>query len=191
MKTKIIRLTENDVHNIIRKSVFRILNERHVLEIPKPQGDEMPPMDMPPMVDSSMPTMDDPNQAPMQDNMGEDGNMPPMDDANNMAGNDPQMDEITNMLGQLSPDDMKAARGYIESLLKDNDTNNDGINDSNQMLPPQDESMSQLDMNGGQMQESFMKEINNGIMGDRQGKRELKQVNPKVSMKNPFVSSRN
>lgn len=178
-----MKLNEQQLYTLVNNTIRRILKERHVIEIPKQDnGMEMPPMDngdMPPMSDNPMPPMGD-------DQMNQDmGGAADNQDMNNpMAADgstDPRMSNIQNMLSQLSSEDLKAAEGYIESLLSDNDSNNNGENDSNEMG----------DMSQQPMQENSMYEFNDNIFGDRVIKRnDLKLKNKNIGKINPFVSNR-
>lgn len=188
MKKTIIRLTENDLHNIVMNTVNRIITERHVLKVPHSDDG----MDMMGMQDPNIGMGADPNMGMNDPSMGGDPNAMGGDDMDMEANgsNNPRMDNIQNILTQLNDDDLKAAEGYLESLLSDNE----GVNNSNQD-DMSDPSMGDADPNamGGQpMQESFIKEFNNLAMMKRPEKRQYKKIdNPtQYSKINPFIVNR-
>lgn len=175
---KVIRLTESDIHQIVLNTAKRILQERHVLEIPKqnmPMDGGMPPMDAP--MDNSMPPM---NDAPMgDDNMG--GGMPPMDNApmDGAPMGDDNMGDMPDFWGKLNDKQKDSVKKYAESMIDSDDTTENSSPNN----------MGGEDPNNLPMQESFIREFNMALQ-DREEKREYKKIPKTISRHNPFVSNR-
>ena len=210
MKKQIVRLTETDLHNIIRASVRRALrenleDERHVLKIKNqepPMGDMgMVEPPMPPMDDNmpSEPPMDEPmnNEPPMGNDATDEPPMgdsePPMDDEPPMGGegggNTQEIDDIFN---QLDIEDQSAVLKYARSM-----TNGNGGGDMGNDEPPMG---NEPPSNGMPMESRRYKHLDRiieDVLGrevrgkDRETKRNSKYVtNNNVDGVSPFVSKR-
>lgn len=81
MRNRLVEISSRELKDIVMESVNILLNERHVIKLPK-QDPPMPPMDMqqPPMgggdpaMGGADPTMGDMNSDPMGDEIGNDEN---------------------------------------------------------------------------------------------------------------------
>lgn len=184
MKKQLIRLTESDLHMIIENTISDILNERHVIKIPKqeaPMGDAIPPME-----DDSMggdPSMEDPNDMgsempPMdgQEDMGEE--MPPMSNGN--MGGEPNQ-ELMDTIGQLGMEDQNAVLKYAKSMIDDGDGQDTMTNDN------------QMPMESTERFNSIISEIIQDFFDDN--KKEVRDTNKKITnnkinKRNPFISNR-
>lgn len=195
----IIRLTENDIHNMVLNTVRHILSERKrptKLDISDYTSqnsgmDSMPPMDdmaqppMPPMDNSQQPPMDDPNA--MGDDPMAGGEEPPMDE-NEPQPNEGGDSEINNIINQLDDSKKEAVKKYAQSMLNDND--NDGIDDNGENNLGGDPIMGGTDPNAmgtsptQQMQEAFMREMNIAL-SDRQEPRGNKKI--AKNRKSPWI----
>lgn len=200
MKRHIIRLTESDLHNIIKTAVNSLMensfDERHVLKLKDdsndlgdlpPMGEDMPPIDEPPMNEPPMnepplnePPMDDndPSAVPPMNDEESNDDMPPMDEPNDADGGNTQ--EIDDIFNQLGIEDQSAVLKYAKSM-----SDNNGDANNPQEMPMEAIKYANLD--------AIIKEIMDlDTRGkDRTVKRNSKDVtNDKIDNTNPFISRR-
>lgn len=192
MKKQIIRLTENDLHTIIRDTVKSFLrenmeDERHVLKLHKeePMDDDLPPLDEPPMGAPEPPAPPMGNEPPMggdEPPMGNpDDDMPPMDDEppmgdDNGGGNTQEIDDIFNSLGI---EDQSAVLKYAKSM-SDNGGNDNAPDDG----MPMENHKYNLDRI---IEDVLGREVRGK---DRELKRPIKKTSYNDNLKNPFITHR-